>query len=76
HLKNAIMTTLLTPDDPAHVDLFSSKSIKLEGQPFLYNQVVDQEKKPIQWTWRANKFADYLIANNLKTKEVDFKKAY
>ncbi|OED81802.1 membrane-bound lytic murein transglycosylase MltC [Vibrio crassostreae] len=76
HLKNAIMTTLLTPDDPAHVDLFSSKSIKLEGKPFLYNQVVDQEKKPIQWTWRANQFADYLIANNLKTKEVDFKKAY
>ncbi|WP_146447282.1 murein transglycosylase domain-containing protein, partial [Vibrio cyclitrophicus] len=37
---------------------------------------VDQEKKPIQWTWRANQFADYLIANNLKTKEVDFKKAY
>ncbi|MFA0520697.1 murein transglycosylase domain-containing protein, partial [Vibrio sp. 10N.222.55.E8] len=76
HLKNAIITTLLTPDDPANVDLFSSKSIKLEGQPFLYNQVVDQEKKPIQWTWRANKFADYLIAHNLKVKEVDFKKAY
>ncbi|MDN3614030.1 MAG: membrane-bound lytic murein transglycosylase MltC [Vibrio gallaecicus] len=76
HLKNAIMTTLLTPDDPANVDLFSSKSITLEGQPFLYNQVVDQEQKPIQWTWRANRFADYLIANNLKTKEVDFKKSY
>ncbi|NOH96855.1 membrane-bound lytic murein transglycosylase MltC [Vibrio sp. 99-70-13A1] len=76
HLKNAIMTTLLTPDYPANVDLFSSKSITLEGQPFLYNQVVDQEQKPIQWTWRANRFADYLIANNLKTKEVDFKKSY
>ncbi|MDF4533753.1 murein transglycosylase domain-containing protein, partial [Vibrio parahaemolyticus] len=24
HLRNAIITTLLTPDDPAHVDLFSS----------------------------------------------------
>ncbi len=76
HLKNAIITTLLTPDDPANVDLFSSKDIELKGQPFLYNQVVDQEKKPIQWSWRANRFADYLIANQLKTKEVDFKKAY
>lgn len=76
HLKKAIVTTLLTPDDPANVDLFSSKSIKLEGQPFLYKQVVDQEKKPIQWSWRANKYADYLIANNLKVKNVDFKKAY
>ncbi|MCK6263059.1 membrane-bound lytic murein transglycosylase MltC [Vibrio sp. ZSDE26] len=76
HLKSAIVTTLLTPDDPANVDLFSSKSIKLEGRPFLYEQVVDQDKKPIQWSWRANQFADYLIANHLKTKDVDFKKAY
>ncbi|USD32887.1 MULTISPECIES: membrane-bound lytic murein transglycosylase MltC [Vibrio] len=76
HLKNAIVTTLLTPDDPANVDLFSSKDIKLEGQPFLYRQVVDQDNKPIQWSWRANRFADYLIANKLKVKGVDFKKAY
>ncbi len=76
HLKNAIITTLLTPDDPGGVDLFSSKEIKLEGQPFLYKQVVDQDKKPIQWSWRANRFADYLLANQVKTKDVDFKKAY
>lgn len=76
HLKSAIITTLLTPDDPANVDLFSSKEITLEGQPFLYQQVVDQDNKPIQWSWRANRFADYLIANKLKVKEVDFKKAY
>lgn len=76
HLKEAIITTLLTPDDPAHVDLFSSKNIELKGQPFLYRQVVDQENQPIQWSWRANRFADYLIANQLKVKQVDFKKAY
>ncbi|TMX43682.1 membrane-bound lytic murein transglycosylase MltC [Vibrio sp. Hep-1b-8] len=76
HLKNAIITTLLTPDDPANVDLFSSKEITLEGQPFLYRQVVDQDNKPIQWSWRANRFADYLIANKLKVKDVDFKKVY
>lgn len=76
HLKNAIITTLLTPEDPENVDLFSSKDIKLGGQPFLYKQVLDQDKKPIQWSWRANRFADYLIANEIKTKDVDFKKAY
>ncbi|GAB7218529.1 membrane-bound lytic murein transglycosylase MltC [Vibrio comitans] len=76
HLKTAIITTLLTPDDPAHVDLFSSTNIKLEGEPFLYQQVVDQEGKPIQWNWRANKFADYLIANKMKTKKVDYKIAH
>ncbi|MEZ9629163.1 membrane-bound lytic murein transglycosylase MltC [Vibrio breoganii] len=76
HLKTAIITTLLTPDDPEHVDLFSSSNIKLEGEPFLYQQVVDQEGKPIQWNWRANKFADYLIANKMKTKKVDYKIAH
>ncbi|RND29597.1 DUF3393 domain-containing protein, partial [Vibrio cholerae] len=76
HLRNAIITTLLTPDDPAHVDLFSSKDIELKGQPFLYQQVLDQDGQPIQWSWRANRYADYLIANHLKVKQVDFKKAY
>lgn len=76
HLKKAIITTLLTPDDPAHVDLFSSSSIKLEGEPFLYQQVVDQEGKAIQWNWRASKYADYLIANKIKTKQVDYKLAH
>ncbi len=76
HLRNAIITTLLTPDDPASVDLFSSSSITLEGQPFLYQQVIDQDKQPIQWSWRATRFADYLIENRLKTKTIDFKKSY
>ena len=76
HLKRAIVTTLLTPDDPLSVDLFSSQEIELKGQPFLYRQVVDQDKQPIQWGWRANRYADYLIANQMKVKQVDFKKAY
>ncbi len=76
HLKRAIITTLLTPDDPMNVDLFSSQNIELKGQPFLYKQVVDQDKQPIQWGWRANRYADYLIANHMKVKQVDFKKAY
>lgn len=76
HLKKAIITTLLTPDDPKHVDLFSSQNIELKGTPFLYQQVVDQDHKPIQWAWRANRYADYLIHNRLKVKQIDFKKSY
>jgi len=76
HLKKAIITTLLTPDDPKHVDLFSSKNITLKGQPFLYQQVLDQDHKPIQWSWRANRYANYLIKNKLQVKTVDFKKSY
>ena len=76
HLKKAIVTTLLTPDDPAHVDLFSSSEITLSGKPFLYQQVLDQDKKPIEWSWRANRYADYLIEKGLKKKKVDFKQAW
>ena len=76
HLRQAIITTLLTPDNPSQVDLFSSKNVQLQGQPFLYKQVVDQDHQPIQWSWRAKRFADYLITHQLKVKEVDFKKSY
>lgn len=46
HLKNAIITTLLTPDDPANVDLFSSKEIKLEANPFCTNRCSIKIKSP------------------------------
>ncbi len=42
----------------------------------MYQRVLDQDGQPIQWSWRANRYADYLIANHLKVKQVDFKKAY
>lgn len=76
HLKQAIVTTLLTPNNPANVDLFSSKEIAMGGKPFLSDQVVDQNGQSIQWSWRASQFADYLIKNKLKTRTIDFKKSY
>lgn len=76
HLKQAIITTLLTPEDPAHVDLYSDRGITLEGQPFLLGQVVDQEGKDITWEWRANRFADYLIDHRMKTRKVKFQKSF
>ena len=69
YLKKAIVTTLLTPDDPREVDLYSD-SAPGEGKnskPFLYEQVLDQEGKAIQWSWRANRYADYLVKNRLKS---------
>ena len=69
-LKSAIVTTLLSPDDPNGVDLFSDKPIKLGDNPFLYEQVVDQDNKPIRWQWRAGRFADYLIRHHKQTRTV------
>lgn len=76
HLRHAIVTTLLTPDKPGNVDLFSSKEIALGGKPFLAGQVLDQNGKSIEWSWRASQFADYLIKNKLQKRQVDFKTSY
>lgn len=65
-LKNAIVTTLLTPDDPAEVDLFSARKISANGKPFLLGQVLDQDGQSIAYEWRAQKFAQSLIDSRLQ----------
>ena len=66
-LKQAIVTTLLTPDDPRSVDLYSDTAPEpAEGiRPFLYEQVLDHDGEAIEWEWRAERYADYLIDNKL-----------
>ena len=46
HLRNAIITTLLTPDDPSSVDLFSSKSINLKANHFFIIKSSIKNKNP------------------------------
>ncbi|QJB58073.1 membrane-bound lytic murein transglycosylase MltC [Pseudodesulfovibrio sp. zrk46] len=75
-LKNAIVTTLLTPGDPRAVDLYSAKTVKLGEAPFLLGEVKDNENKDIRWAWRAERYADYLLATNMKTRKVDGKTAW
>ena len=68
YLKKAIISTLLTPDDPRQVDLYSDATPKpgSSSKPFLYGQVLDQDSKPIQWEWRATRYADHLIKTKLE----------
>lgn len=67
-LKQAVVTTLLTPSDPRHNDIFSDKSPTLGGEPFLFKQVLDSDNQAIRYQWRANRFADYLLANKLSKR--------
>ncbi|MGF1689146.1 membrane-bound lytic murein transglycosylase MltC [Photobacterium japonica] len=76
HLKAAISTTLLTPDNPAGVDLYSDAAIELGDKPFLYGQILDSEKQPIEWSWRANRFADHLITTQLKKRAERYHQVY
>lgn len=72
-LQKAIVTTLLTSENPANTDIFSDKSPTLQGKPYLLGQVVDQDNKAIEYQWRANRFAQYLITKQLKQKRANGK---
>jgi membrane-bound lytic murein transglycosylase C len=69
-LKNAIVTTLLLPDDPRSADLFGTKEIKLGETPYLLGEVKDDQNKVIRYAWRAGRYADILLANNYKVKNI------
>lgn len=75
-LKHAIVSTLLTPADPQHVDIYTAQDVGLVGEPFLLNKVKDHEGKAIAFTWRAQRFAQYLIDNKLQTQWRNGKRRY
>ncbi|TKS63748.1 MAG: lytic murein transglycosylase [Nitrospira sp.] len=72
-LKNAVITTILTPQDPRAVDLFSDKEIVLTGDkdPYLFGLVLDQQRKPMRTPTEAEPFAAYLLENKSATRVVD-----
>lgn len=71
-LKSAIITTLLTPDDPRAVDLFTDAGIRLSSRstPYLYGLLLDRDGKPIGDSKRAERFADQQLAQAMKTKSI------
>jgi len=70
-LKNAVITALLTPDDPSAVDLFSDKEIVLNGNPYLQKLVIDQNGNPIDSRANVERYADYLVNNQLQRRQID-----
>ncbi len=69
-LQNAIVTTLLLPDDPRAADLFGVGEIKLGETPYLLGEVKDDQNKNIRYEWRANRFADILIKKEFQEKTI------
>jgi len=77
HLRQAIIKTLLMGDDPGSIDLYSDvDDIQISKQPFLYGQVVDNNGEAIRWQWRAEKYADYLLQNQMKSRTNGLKIIY
>ncbi len=63
-LKNAIVTTLLTPEDPASVDVFSDSAVNLNSKssPFLLGLVLNEAGQEIKTQESASSFADKILA--------------
>jgi membrane-bound lytic murein transglycosylase C len=74
-LRNAIVTTLLTPDDPRAVDLFSDKAVTLSSDkpPYLLGLVQDQKGKAVATPAQAESYADFLIEKQSATRKVEVK---
>jgi peptidoglycan lytic transglycosylase C len=72
-LKTAVITTILTPEDPRAVDLFSDKEITLTGDkmPYLFGLVLDQQNKPVRTPEEAEPFAAYLLEKKSGTRLID-----
>jgi membrane-bound lytic murein transglycosylase C len=72
-LEQAIVTTLLTPDDPSEVDLLSDKAIQPTSEPFLHNLVLDHQGQAIRYQWRAQQYAKHLLRTAYNTRKEDNK---
>nr|WP_317404186.1 murein transglycosylase domain-containing protein [uncultured Helicobacter sp.] len=68
-LEQAIANTLLLPQDPSKVDLYSSDDFKFDGKPFLAGLIKDHDGQDILTQWRAERYAKYLVENELKTRK-------
>lgn len=68
-LQKAIVSTLLLPQDPSKVDLYSDDDVKFDGKPFLAGLVKDNDGEDILSKWRAERYAKYLTQNQLKTRK-------
>jgi len=68
-LEQAIVTTLLTPDDPSEVDLLSDKAIEATSEPFLHKLVLDHQGQAIRYAWRAQQYAKHLIRTAYSTRK-------
>jgi len=69
-LKKAIITTLLTPQDPRAVDLFSAKTVNLRGAPYLYGLVRDHRGHFIKTNYQSRQYANYLLRHKLRKRVI------
>ena len=72
-LSRAVAVTLLTPQDPRVVDVFSDKEVPLNSseEPYLLGLVLDQEGKPFRTQAEAEAFANQLLDKKIGTRVIE-----
>ena len=69
-LKQRIVEVLLTQIDPSVIDAQTAYDLGLINQktkkPFFFNQIKDHDGESIASVWRAERFANFLIYNELR----------
>lgn len=69
-LRQAIIVTLLAPDDPRAINLYEAGNVTLGDTPFLLGEVLDKDNQPIRWEWRAEKFATTMVESSTRTRKL------
>lgn len=70
-LHDAIVQVVLMPRNAEHIDLFTAKAISSNSQSeglLFFGQILDHDQHSIEWQWRADRFANYLVENKLQKK--------
>lgn len=70
-LREEIVHTLLISNKPDDVKLYDSGVPKIEGVPFLVNQVVDNNGRSIKTIADAYAFAEVLVQNRINQRLLD-----
>ncbi|HEY7128834.1 MAG TPA: murein transglycosylase domain-containing protein [Nitrospira sp.] len=72
-LSRAVVTTLLTPQDPRVVDVFSDKDVPVNSveEPYLLGLVTDQDGKPVRTQQEAEAFSKYLLDKKIGTRVLE-----
>jgi len=70
-LERALVVALLTPRNLSMEDIFSDAEPELGEEPFLFEQVLDHDGEAIRYEWRAQRYAQHLLRNQLEQYESD-----
>jgi len=69
-LREAIVTTVLTPQDLRIEAIFDDSAPTLGAEPFLLGQILDGEGQALRWRWRAERFANAVVASELTSRAI------